>query len=80
MDTITLPAHFDGDQIRLDAPFELQIDMKLIVTVLPHGQEDGERADWLFLSQQGLENAYSADEPDYSLNLLKEVNPAYAGK
>lgn len=77
MNAITLPAHFDGSQIQLDQPFEMESDTKLMVTILPKQQQDAERQDWRFLSQQGLQGAYGEDEPDYSLALLKEVNPDY---
>jgi hypothetical protein len=39
----------------------------------PKQPDDGEREDWMRLSQQALENAYAADEPDYSLDAIKEV-------
>ena len=35
MESVILRAHFDGKQIRLDDPFELEPDTELIVTVLP---------------------------------------------
>jgi len=31
---MTVPAHFDGAQIQLDAPVELKPDTRLLVTVL----------------------------------------------
>jgi hypothetical protein len=34
-----------------------------------------EGEDWTHLSQQVLEHAYAADEPDYSLDVIKESNP-----
>lgn len=77
MNAVTLPAHFDGRQIQLDEPFEMEPDTKLIVTVLPKQPEEHERRDWLSLSHQGLQAAYGEEEPDYPLNLLKEVNPDY---
>jgi hypothetical protein len=80
MNTITLRAHFDGEQICLDEPFELKPNTKLIVTVLLEEQLDDEREAWLFLSQQGLEAAYGEDEVEYSLNLIKEPNPDYEGR
>jgi len=80
MNAITLPAHFDGIQIRLDAPFEMEPDTKLMVTVLPKQKNADEGSDWLSLSQQGLQGAYGEEEPAYSLALLKETNPAYDGR
>jgi hypothetical protein len=36
MDTVltTIPAHFDGETIRLDVPFTLEPNARLLVTVL----------------------------------------------
>ncbi len=36
MHSIKLPAHFDGEKILLDKPFELQPNMKLLITVVPN--------------------------------------------
>lgn len=76
MDT-TLRAHFDGDRILLDKPFELEPDTKLIVTVLPKGQPDPEHEAWLRLSGKRLEDAYDDNEVEYSLDSIKEANPGY---
>ena len=35
MPMIAVPAHFDGERICLDEPFELEPNAKLIVTILP---------------------------------------------
>jgi hypothetical protein len=75
METIILRAHFDGEQIQLDDPFELRPNAKLLVTVLP--QLQGEHLDWLRLSMQGLNAAYGTDEPEYPLTAIKEHNPIY---
>jgi len=77
MNDRSIPAHFDGEHIRLDAPIILEPNAKLIVTILP--KIDVERDAWVQLSQQGLGEAYAADEPDYSLDSIKEANPEYEG-
>jgi hypothetical protein len=74
MNTINLRAHYDGEKILLDEPFNLEPDTKLIVTVLPK-HTDEEREEWILLSKKGLENAYGKDEPEYSMDLIKEANP-----
>ncbi len=79
MNTITLPAHFDGTQIRLDVPFQMKPNTRLIVTVLPETETDQERKIWSELSTEGLSRAYSDDEPDYPIDLIKEANVDYAG-
>jgi hypothetical protein len=79
METKTLRAHFDGKQILLDEPFELEPNTKLIVTVLPESS-NGEQEDWAQLSLESLARAYGDDEPEYSLDLIKEANPEYEGR
>jgi hypothetical protein len=76
----TIRAHFDGEQIRLDEPCQLEPETKLLVVVVPNQPTDGEREDWMPLSRQGLENAYGEQEPEYSLDAIKESNPDYAGR
>jgi hypothetical protein len=66
MPIVCLKAHFDGKVIRLDEPFELPAEAKLLVTILPETAGDLERQDWLALSTEGLERAYGDYEPDYS--------------
>lgn len=78
MKGVTLRAHFDGEQIRLDEPFKLEPGTPLIVTVCP--KEDHDREDWLRLSALSLEEAYGEEEPEYSLDMIKEPNPDYEGR
>lgn len=80
MPMIAVPAHFDGKQICLDEPFDLEPDTRLIVTILPRHVSNDEREAWLNLSIQGLEDGYGEDEPEYSTDLIKKVNPHYAGR
>jgi hypothetical protein len=68
MDTITLRAHFDGKQIKLDEPYELEPNTKLIITVLPETLEE-EREDWTRLALESLERAYGDDEPEYKMEV-----------
>jgi hypothetical protein len=75
MGDVTLPAHFDGERILLDQPFDLKPNSKLFVTVV--SATETEREDWLRLSQSRLEDAYGNDEPEYSLDDLKKVNSKY---
>jgi hypothetical protein len=74
---ITLPAHFDGNTIILDAPFELQPEEKLLVTILKSESEPDERKDWIDSSLSQLNKTYSDDEPEYTLSMVKEPNPEY---
>jgi len=78
MDPIAIPAHVDGRQILLDEPCELEPNAKLIVTVLPN--HDSEHESWLRLSANGLRQAHSDSEEEYSLDLIKDPNPDYEGR
>ena len=72
MQTMTLTAHFDGERIQLDEPFDLPADARLLVTVLPAASADAEREAWYAISKAGLARAYSDDEPDYPANLVRK--------
>ena len=71
MKILTLTAHFDGQHIQLDEPFQLTSEARLLVTILPDPSIDSERRDWYELSKSGLARAYSDDEPDYPASLLR---------
>jgi len=71
MKTTTLSAHFDGERIQLDEPFDLPADARLLVTILPEASTDRERAEWYALSKAGLARAFSEDEPDYPASLVR---------
>lgn len=66
MPVVSLKAHFDGQHIQLDEPFELPRDAQLLVTVLKTASSDEQREAWLKLSAQGLAAAYGENEPEYS--------------
>jgi len=66
MPTVTLKAHYDGKQIVLDEPFDLPVNAALTVTLLSP-ISGGDNRQWHDLSAIGLAQAYSDDEPDYSL-------------
>ncbi len=74
----TLPAHFDGEHIRLVEPYELEPNTRLLV--MPKEQPDEEREDWLLLSSRELANAYGDEEVEYPAELVKEPNPDYEGR
>ena len=78
MDSVSIPAHFDGQQILLHEPCELEPNTRLIGTVLPN--HDYERKSWLRMSADGLRQAYGDNEEEYSLDLIKHPNPDYEGR
>ena len=73
MPTVILKAHYDGENIVLDEPFELRPNASLVVTVLPQEVEQTgiERSAWAELGAQSLARAYGDTEPEYSLDDLQ---------
>ena len=65
MPSVTLKAHFDGDRIRLDEPFDLPRNARLLVTVVSP-EENDDRAAWSRVSTAGLAQAFGDSEPEYS--------------
>ncbi|CAN5507735.1 hypothetical protein BH10ACI1_BH10ACI1_25010 [soil metagenome] len=72
---LEIRGHFDGTQVLLDEPCELKPNTKVIITVV----EDGEDADWYLLGKKSFARAYAHDEPEISLDRIKEFNPEYEG-
>ena len=60
MPLVSIPAHYDGSQVRLDQEVALPLNRRLMVTVLEDA--DAEREDLLRLAVAGLEAAQGAGE------------------
>jgi predicted DNA-binding antitoxin AbrB/MazE fold protein len=71
--SITLEVVFDGNVFRPTKPVNLEPNTRMKI-IIPD-----ERADWLGFSAEGLKSAYNEEEPEYSLDLIKEKNPDYEG-
>ncbi len=78
MSNTALPAHFDGQQIVLGTPRELAPNTQVLITILS-AEDEEDRADWARLGRQNLAAAYGDDEPEYTIDMVKEVNPDYRG-
>ncbi len=59
-------------------PYELEPNTKLVVSVIE--MRNDEREDWKRLCLANLERVFGNDEPEYSLDLIKEANPKYIGR
>ncbi len=64
MPILSIPAHFDGAQIKLDEDVTLSKDSRLIVTVID--ELDQERADFLRFASANFARAYEGDEVEYT--------------
>ena len=85
MKTITLSAIYDGENIRLEDDFPLQKNTRLLVTVLSPSEDTEEafhafRDDWFRFGARNLARAYDDDEPEYSMDMIKEPNPLYESR
>jgi len=69
MPMVSIPAHYDGQHVRLDEEVALSPNARLIVTVLDGA--DGERGDFLRLAESGLAQSFEDDEVEYSEADLK---------
>ena len=65
MPSVTLKAHYDGERIQLDEPFDLPRNALLLVTVLSPGG-DADRVAWLAASSAALARAFGDNEPEYT--------------
>jgi hypothetical protein len=61
-----LQAHYDGERIQLDEPFDLPRDTLLLVTVLPLPESNGDRVAWLAASRAALARTFADNEPEYT--------------
>jgi hypothetical protein len=68
MPTAILKAHYDGEHIVLDEPYELPANTPLMVTVIA---PDEERSAWVEFGARNLARAYGDDEPEYTTADLK---------
>ncbi len=66
MPSVSLKAHYDGERIQLDEPFDLPRNAPLLVTVLPASDRDGDRVEWLAASKEALARAFADNEPEYT--------------
>lgn len=73
-----IPAHFDGEHIKLDEPVELERNARLLVTVVRNNDEEHEA--WLRMMAAQLDSAYNGAGDDYPIESIKEMNPDYEGR
>ena len=59
MPTVAIPAHYDGERIILDEPFDLPMHASLIVTVLPATSESDPDAEDTWLRATMASDAFS---------------------
>jgi hypothetical protein len=67
MPSVSIKAHFDGERIQLDEPFDIPPDTPLLVTVLPVTAGDPDRAVWMEVGRHNLARAFADNEPEYTL-------------
>lgn len=70
MPVSALKAHYDGQHILLDAPFDLPVNAQLLITVLP-SERESDLESWLTIASESLARAYGDEEPEYSSEDVK---------
>ena len=61
MPTVAIQAHYDGQRIVLDEPYDLPVNASLMVTLLPSSSEADSEAVWLHASSSSDAFAFLAD-------------------
>ena len=65
--SVTLRAHYDGERVQLDEPFDLPPGVPLLLTVLrPEGDQDREA--WNTAAREALARAFGDNEPEYTFS------------
>ncbi|GEM_PF-389889 len=70
----------NGTIVLKELPFQEGDAVEIIVLEHQINSTDSlkeEREDWTKLSMESFEHSYGDDEPEYSLDLIKEINPEY---
>jgi len=73
MEVLKIIQTVTGKQLIIELP-ERFISKKLEILVFP---ADDEEESWQNQNTQTLNRAYSSNEPDYTVNMLKEPNQEY---
>ena len=66
----------DSRHLKLKRPIKIAPGSTVLVTIEP-AESLAEDQEWDLLSSHSLEEAYSENEPDYSLERIKIPNPEY---
>ena len=66
----------DSRHLKLKKPIKIAPGSTVIISIEP-AESDVEDQEWYLISLQGLEKAYSENEPDYALERIKIPNPEY---
>lgn len=66
----------DSRHIKLKKPINIAPGSTVIIAIEP-ARSVAEEQEWYLLSSQGLAEAYGPDEPEYSLENIKDPNPDY---
>jgi hypothetical protein len=76
MPTVALQAHYDGERIILDEPFDLPVHALLIVTVLPPAPDPGADTEEVWLRAIGSSDAFAfLNDPAEDVYTLEDGEP-----
>ena len=77
MPTVALQAHYDGERIVLDEPFDLPTDAALIVTVLPTASDPESDTEEVWLRATASSDAFAfLADPAEDIYTVEDGEPA----
>jgi hypothetical protein len=71
MNAVTFKGRIDGKNIVLERPTGLAPNTPVLIQIMASGV-DAEREDWHALAADGLAHAYGDNEPEYTLDMIRE--------
>ena len=79
MHTVAIRAHYDGERIILDEPYEIPANSNLVVTVLPVAPDGDSEKEWLRAAMTSDAFAFLADpaEDIYAITDGKPIGNAW---
>jgi len=79
MPTVAIRAHYDGERIILDEPYEIPANSNLVVTVLPVAPDGDSEKEWLRAAMTSDAFAFLADpaEDIYAITDGKPIGNAW---
>ena len=67
----------DATHLELSQPIQMRPHTKIMIAVLASDDILEEREAWFRFASEQFQAAYGEDEPEYTLDMIREPNPEY---
>jgi len=67
----------DGDHLKLLQPIDVPVGSKVMISIVPIEDKADENEPWSQMAAEGLAGAYGEDEPEYSVQRIRQHNPEF---